>query len=102
MTFTLEKVDGTLIVLADHGNADQMVELNKDGTPKLDAEGRPKRRTSHSLNPVPFVVCGRDYAGRADLIPPGDYGLSDIAPTILYLLGIFAPDEMDGEVLISR
>jgi 2,3-bisphosphoglycerate-independent phosphoglycerate mutase len=55
----LEQVDATgatLIVTADHGNADDMVERNEDGDPKLDEAGQPKSRTSHSLNPVPFYL----------------------------------------------
>jgi 2,3-bisphosphoglycerate-independent phosphoglycerate mutase len=95
----VEKVDGTLIVLADHGNADQMVELNKDGTPKLDAEGRPKRRTSHSLNPVPFVVRRRHGAPlllRDDL---PEAGLANVAATVLELLGYAPPEDYDPSLL---
>jgi 2,3-bisphosphoglycerate-independent phosphoglycerate mutase len=88
----VERAGGTLVVLADHGNADQMVELDKEGHPKLDDEGRPKRRTSHSLNPVPFIIHrpqGPPLKLRDDL---PDAGLANVAATLLELLG-FAPPE---------
>jgi 2,3-bisphosphoglycerate-independent phosphoglycerate mutase len=56
--------------------------------------------TQHSLNRVPFVVCGRDFAGRKDLIPDGDHGLADIAPTVLRLLDLPQPPEMTGHSLV--
>ncbi len=77
------------LVTADHGNCDEM----------LDAEGNVV--TQHSLNPVPFVVAGRDFAGRDDALADGDFGLADIAPTILKLLGITQPDAMTGQSIIK-
>jgi len=67
---------GILIVTADHGNADDMLEKTKSGgyAPK----------TAHSLNPVPFVIY--DPSGRHE-IRSGDYGLANVAPTIASLLG---------------
>jgi 2,3-bisphosphoglycerate-independent phosphoglycerate mutase len=88
----VERAGGTLVVLADHGNADQMVELDKRGRPKLDEDGRPRRRTSHSLNPVPFIIHrpqGPPLKLRDDL---PDAGLANVAATVLELLG-FAPPE---------
>ncbi len=57
--------------------------------------------TQHSLNPVPFVVAGRDFEGKTDVIAKGEFGLADIAPTILALLGISQPKEMTGRSMIS-
>ncbi|MCF8246096.1 MAG: 2,3-bisphosphoglycerate-independent phosphoglycerate mutase [Saprospiraceae bacterium] len=72
------------IVIADHGNSDYMI--NEDGTPN----------TAHTMNPVPCV-----YVGSAGLkIANGN--LADIAPTILGLLGISLPKEMDGKNLLSK
>ena len=51
--------------------------------------------TAHTLNPVPFII---DGAGELSL-EPGK--LADIAPTMLYFLGIEKPEEMDGEVLVA-
>ncbi len=77
------------LVTADHGNCDEM----------LDAEGRVL--TQHSLNPVPFVVAGKAFAGRRDALADGDFGLADIAPTILQLLGIPQPPAMTGRSIIK-
>lgn len=73
------------IIIADHGNSDYMI--NEDGSPN----------TAHTKNPVPcFYVSNR--ASRSTL---RNGKLADIAPTILYLLGIPAPKEMDGAVLVA-
>ncbi len=78
------------LVTADHGNCDEM--LGPDGSVL----------TQHSLNKVPFVVAGRDFRGRANLLKDGNYGLSDIAPTILDLLGISQPREMTGQTILGK
>lgn len=80
----LEK-DGTVLVTADHGNADEM----------KDEEGH--TLTAHTTNPVPFILIRRDVAG----VTLRDGSLRDIAPTILQLLGIPKPAEMTGETLIQ-
>jgi 2,3-bisphosphoglycerate-independent phosphoglycerate mutase len=95
----VDAVEGTLIVLADHGNADDMVERDKQGRPKLDAEGLPRRRTSHSLNPVPFVVHRKHGAAlrlREDLPRAG---LANVASTVLELLGFEPPANYDPSLL---
>ena len=75
---------GVALVTADHGNADRMID--DDGSPF----------TAHTTNPVPFLVCG--YPCR--LKEPGQGKLADIAPTMLDILGLSKPEEMDGESLI--
>ena len=77
------KMDGILVVTADHGNAEIM--LAEDGV-------RP--HTAHSLNPVPFIVCGADVKLRQGR-------LADIAPTLLDLMGLEKPELMTGESLIE-
>ncbi|MDX5418807.1 MAG: 2,3-bisphosphoglycerate-independent phosphoglycerate mutase [Hymenobacteraceae bacterium] len=77
--------DYDVIVIADHGNADYMI--NPDGTPN----------TAHTTNLVPFVLVSKDYKGS---LKPGRLG--DIAPTILELMGIEQPVEMTGESLLQR
>jgi 2,3-bisphosphoglycerate-independent phosphoglycerate mutase len=73
---------GALVVTADHGNADNMLE--PDGSPN----------TAHSLNPVPLVVTVEGVTLR-------DAGaLADVAPTVLELLGIEQPEEMTGGSLL--
>jgi 2,3-bisphosphoglycerate-independent phosphoglycerate mutase len=73
----------TSLVIADHGNADYM--LNDDKSVN----------TAHSLNLVPFIVVDPEYKGQ-----PKDGKLGDVAPTILTILGITPPAEMTGNVLI--
>jgi len=86
----IRQLGGALVVTADHGNADEMFELDRNGEPKRDAEGRPRTRTSHTLNPVPFHV----YAPGHDLRVRNsqDAGLANVAATLLQLLGFAAPD----------
>ncbi|MCB0696269.1 MAG: 2,3-bisphosphoglycerate-independent phosphoglycerate mutase [Chitinophagaceae bacterium] len=74
----------TILLTADHGNSDYLI--NDDGTPN----------TAHTLNPVPLFVISNDYKG---VVRPGKLG--DIAPTILKIMGLSAPKEMTGNVLID-
>jgi 2,3-bisphosphoglycerate-independent phosphoglycerate mutase len=76
--------DGVCLVTADHGNAEQM--LQADGSP----------HTAHTTNPVPMVLVG---AGDAALRAGGR--LSDVAPTVLQLLGIDQPEAMAGSSLLE-
>ena len=76
------------LVTADHGNCDEM--LGEDGAVL----------TQHSLNKVPFVVAGREFAGRKDALKSGSFGLADIAPTVLDLLRIPQPHEMTGQTIL--
>ena len=78
------KMGGIAMITADHGNAEQMEE--PDGSPM----------TAHTTNPVPFILCG---AG-TELRPDGR--LADIAPTILDVMGLACPAEMDGKTLIVK
>lgn len=78
---TIHDAGGILIVTADHGNAEKM--LDEDGG----------IHTAHTSNPVPFIICKNDIALRDGI-------LADIAPTILELLGIEKPEEMTGRSLI--
>ncbi|MDP4214872.1 MAG: 2,3-bisphosphoglycerate-independent phosphoglycerate mutase [Bacteroidota bacterium] len=73
----------TVLLTADHGNADFMI--NEDGSPN----------TAHSLNPVPLFLIGKDTP---ETLRPGKLG--DLAPTILRLMGIAPPKEMTGELLV--
>ena len=75
-----DKYGYTLLVTADHGNADQMTETKK---------GKTSVRTAHSLNPVPFIIYDKD---EAFTIREGNYGLANVAPTVVKLLGLEAPD----------
>ena len=71
----------TLLVTADHGNADEMLEKNKKGELQV--------RTAHSLNPVPFIIYDKDVKYS---IKDGNYGLANVAPTVVKMFGLTAPD----------
>ena len=80
-----DKNDATLLVTADHGNAEEI----------LDEAGKPM--TAHTTNLVPFCINRTDIKLRAK-----EGKLADIAPTILELLGAKKPLEMTGESLIEK
>ena len=75
-----DKYGYTLLVTADHGNADQMTETKK---------GKTSVRTAHSLNPVPFIIYDSDTKY---VIHDGHYGLANVAPTVVTMMGLKAPD----------
>ena len=75
--------DYTILLTADHGNADY--EINEDGTPN----------TAHTLNPVPLFIISNDWKGQVS-----NGKLGDIAPTILKIMNLDIPAEMTGNVLI--
>lgn len=77
---------GALVVTADHGNAEQMIDP---------ATGGP--HTAHTTNPVPIVV-----AGAPEVASVADGRLADVAPTVLDLLGLDAPAAMTGRSLLRR
>ena len=79
----IKEMGGVALITADHGNADKMVD--EDGEPF----------TAHTTNPVPFCVIGYD----CELKDGGR--LADIAPTMLQILGLPQPEEMDGTSLIK-
>lgn len=91
---------GAVLVTADHGNADEMFELDKKTKRALThPDGRPKAKTSHTLNPVPLHVVtppGRAVTLRGDLPAAG---LSHVAATVLDLLGYSAPEGYDPSLL---
>jgi 2,3-bisphosphoglycerate-independent phosphoglycerate mutase len=81
---TALKYDYEAIVIADHGNADYMI--NEDGTPN----------TAHTTNPVPCFYIGKNTQG----VTLKNGKLADVAPTILQLMGVPKPQEMDGTSLL--
>ncbi|MGH0034211.1 MAG: 2,3-bisphosphoglycerate-independent phosphoglycerate mutase [Myxococcota bacterium] len=95
----IEKLGGALLVTADHGNADDMFERDKKtGQPKRGVGGRPKAKTSHSLNPVPFHV----FAPGVELAPNPKVkapGLANVAATVLHLMGYRAPEDYEPSLI---
>ncbi len=96
----LDKVGGVALITADHGNADEMYEMDKKGQPKVDANGNYKAKTSHTLNPVPCIlynnVCPDAYTVKKD---NGSFGLSNVAATMVNLLGYEAPAIWDESII---
>jgi len=89
----VREAEGALIVTADHGNAEGMLELDKSGAPVLN-----KPWTAHTLNPVPCVIID-DFTGGKYKIKDGSFGLSNLAATIVNLLGFAAPDFWDESMI---
>ncbi len=91
---------GILVLSADHGNSDDMFEHDKKtGKTLLDAEGKPKAKTSHSLNPVPCVIYDPEYKGEYEKALVSGLGISSLAATCMELLGFMAPGDYDPSVL---
>ena len=74
-----DKLGYTVLLTADHGNADQMTEEKK---------GKVSVRTAHSLNPVPFIIYDKDNNWT---MKEGNYGLANVAPTVVKMMGLTAP-----------
>jgi 2,3-bisphosphoglycerate-independent phosphoglycerate mutase len=84
----------TMVITADHGNLEMMWEVDeKTGVTKLDGDGNPVVKTSHTLSPVPWCLVGAE----ADRFQPNtaleNPGLANIAATLLTLLGFVAPPD---------
>lgn len=81
----LEKVGGAMIVTADHGNCDMMIDPETGGP-----------HTAHTLNPVPVILFGGPEG-----VTMRDGRLADLAPTVLRLMGLEQPEEMTGKCLFE-
>lgn len=88
-------LDGVLVVTADHGNADQMLDTHKDGSRSV--------RTAHSLNPVMMSIFAPGQAGDGPALAAADparpWRLGNVAGTCLELLGFAVPDDFEASVL---
>ena len=99
----VDALGGVALITADHGNADEMYEMDKkSGQPKADKNGNFKAKTSHTLNPVPCIIydntdAKNSYTVKAD---NGSFGLSNVAATMVNLMGYQAP-EMWNESIID-
>ena len=98
----VKKVNGILIVTADHGNADEMYELGKAGDVKKDAAGKPKSKTSHTLNPVPCYIYDPSGSDALSLSPDSDLGISSLAATVITALGLVPPSDYDSSIIQVR
>jgi len=95
----IDELEGIMLITADHGNSDEMYELDKTGQPKKDDEGRIKPRTSHTLNPVPFIIYDPMYKNEYNLKKISQPGLGNVAATVVDLLGLKPPDDYNESLI---
>ena len=97
----VDALGGVALITADHGNADEMYEMDKkSGQPKADKNGKFKAKTSHTLNPVPCIIydntdAKNHYTVKAD----GSFGLSNLAATTVNMMGYQAPEMWDESII---
>jgi 2,3-bisphosphoglycerate-independent phosphoglycerate mutase len=84
----VEKMNGTMVITADHGNAEEKID-HATGT----------QLTAHTQNPVPFILVTKDIQSKQNAVWPikPKFGISSIAPTILNFIGLKKPEEMSAE-----
>jgi 2,3-bisphosphoglycerate-independent phosphoglycerate mutase len=88
----IDALGGVALITADHGNAEEMFELDREtGAALHTPEGRIRAKTSHTLNPVPLYLHDRVSGGRLGLRQDPGCGLANVAATTLHLLGFEAP-----------
>ena len=96
----VDRLGGVALITADHGNADEMCEVDKKGNLKLDKNGKAKAKTSHTLNRVPCIFYDNFYSDsytvKAD---DGQFGLSNVAATMVNLMGYEAPEMWDESII---
>ena len=95
----IDEVGGILILTADHGNADDMFEHDKNGSVKRKSDGTPQSKTAHSLNPVPFILYDPSYDGEYSTTLRQNLGISSITATCIELLGFDAPVDYDPSII---
>jgi 2,3-bisphosphoglycerate-independent phosphoglycerate mutase len=108
----VDEAGGIMVITADHGNSDDMFEHDKKtGAVARKADGSPKAKTSHSLNPVPCIIYDPEYKGEyprteGEGSPETSFlneglGISSIAATCIQLLGYVPPEDYDKSILKS-
>ena len=96
----VDRLKGVALITADHGNADEMYEVDKKGEPKVGKDGSYKAKTSHTLNPVPFIIYDNFYQDKYTVKEDkGGFGLSNVAATAVNFLGYEAPSMWDESVV---
>ena len=97
----VDELGGAALITADHGNADEMYEIDKKtGAPKANKDGSFKAKTSHTLNPVPFIIYDNFTADKYTVkLGRDDFGLSAVAATTVNMLGYEAPEIWDESMI---
>ena len=99
----VDKLKGVALITADHGNADEMYEVDKKGNPKPNKDGSFKAKTSHTLNPVPFIIYDNYYNDKYTVkADEGEFGLSNVAATAVNFLGFEAPGMWDTSIISAK
>ena len=99
----VDKLEGVALITADHGNADEMYECDKKGMPKAGKDGSFKAKTSHTLNPVPFIIYDNYYTDKYEVkADNGEFGLSNVASTAVNFLGYEAPEMWDVSIIETK
>lgn len=91
----IDAAGGVALITADHGNSDEMYEKDK----KTGLRNPNKPKTSHTLNPVPFIIYDNHYSDKYEVIPADDYGLSNIAATTVSLMGYEVPSMWNSSMI---
>jgi 2,3-bisphosphoglycerate-independent phosphoglycerate mutase len=94
----IDELGGIALITADHGNSDEMYETDKAGNPKKNGDGSYKAKTSHTLNKVPMILYDNQTSGSVTL-KKGEFGLANIAATVVNLLGFEAPDIWEDSMI---
>ena len=83
------KDEYVLLVTADHGNADEMLEKAKEGSD-------PKPKTAHTLNPVPFIIADKTEKRE---IGEGPFGLANVAATVTKIINVDTPKMWEASII---
>ena len=95
----VDDAQGVAIITADHGNADEMYEINKKTDKAVtDGNGKFKAKTSHTLNPVPCYFYDNFYSDKYEFIE-GSYGLANIAATVVTMVGLNPPSIWESSMV---
>jgi len=97
----VDELDGIMVVTADHGNADEMVQHGKDGgILRQGASGAPMVKTSHTLNAVPLIVYDPNRRDQYKIASePSDAGIANVMATCIELLGYSSPADIQPSLL---
>ncbi|MEI6055059.1 MAG: 2,3-bisphosphoglycerate-independent phosphoglycerate mutase [Lentisphaerota bacterium] len=95
----VKKAGGVLLITADHGNCDDMYQHDKKGQAIVDKNGTIEAKTSHSLNPVPFIVYDPEYKSDYKTELNQGLGISSAAATCIEFLGFLPPEDYDKSII---
>jgi 2,3-bisphosphoglycerate-independent phosphoglycerate mutase len=99
----LKAAGGIAILTADHGNLDEMFELDKNNKPKVDKKtGEFEKKTAHTLNPVPFILYDPSYNNEYEMAKVDNAGLANVAATVMNILGFEAPSDYQPSLITFK